>query len=136
MTEQIFTTSNITFVVGIIGIIIGVYKSINKPQVDLEKNQAINEEKDKSKATVLQQKETENKAILLAEQVKWDKESNAQKFAEMGIRIDRAFEVAQNHINTIETEVKNLTVSVGVMTNKITELNTILIERLPPNKNK
>lgn len=125
----------IMFGITAISVLFAVFFYFKNPQEKLDKKQAINEvrdeERDKNKATVLQQKEAESKATLLAEQVKWDKEANEKKFLEMGIRIDKAFEVAQNHINTIETEVKNQTVSIGALTNKMTELTTIISERLP-----
>jgi hypothetical protein len=129
--QEILTTSNIMFVIGIIGIIIGVYKSIFTPQAKMDKNQALNEERDKNKATLLEQKEVDTKAQLLAQQMNNEKEDNNRRFAEMGVRIDKAFEIAQNHINTIETEVKALTITVGGMCNNITELKTIINERIP-----
>ena len=126
-----FTTSNIMFVVGCVGIIIGVYKSIFNPQVKMDKQQALNEERDKAKTTQLEHKEVEKEAELLKQQVQWEKESNTKKFEVMGGRIDEAFTIAQNHISTIETDVKNLTVTVNGMCNNIVELKTIINERIP-----
>ena len=131
---EIITTSNIMFALGIIGIIIGVYKSINKPQVDLEKTQAINEEKDKSKATVLQQKEAENKASLLAQQVQNEKEDNNRRFMELGELLRSSMTLAQNHIHTVDTKVDVLAKEVNVLSTKIAQLTTVIDERIPRRK--
>ena len=74
--EYLLTPSNIMFVLGLIGVIIGAYKAIFSPTEDIEKKQAVNDERDKSKATVLAQKEMENKAALLEQQVKLAFEAN------------------------------------------------------------
>ena len=127
-------SENINYILGlvaIVSIIFSIYNYFKNPQEDQEKKLALAGKDIDGKATILAQKEMENKANLLAEQVKWTSGENEKKFAEMGIRIDRAFEVAQNHINTIETEVKSQTVSINVLTNKMTELTAILNERLP-----
>ena len=130
------TTQNIVFFIGIIGAIFTVYNIFRKPQEDMETKQAVSDKEIGSKATILAQKELETKALVLAEQVKNKDIENERRFNEMVVRIDGAFTIAQNHINTIEVDVKALTVSVGTMTNKITELSTIISERLPLNKNK
>jgi len=122
------------FALGIIGIIIGVYKSINKPQDDLEKTQAINEEKDKSKATVLQQKEAENKASLLAQQVQNEKEDNNRRFMELGELLRSSMTLAQNHIHTVDTKVDVLAKEVNVLSTKIAQLTTVIDERIPRRK--
>jgi prophage DNA circulation protein len=119
------------FGLGIIGTIIGVYKSIYNPQTKLEKDQALNEERDKNKATIVDHQYNKSENKLLAEKMKWMGESNDKKFAQMTDRIDDAFAIAQNHINTIETEVKALTITVNGMCNNITELKTIINERIP-----
>jgi hypothetical protein len=119
------------FAIGIVTLLFSIWFKVKDPQDKIEKRLAVDDERDKSKATVLQQKEAESKATLLAEQVKWDKEANEKKFMEMGTRIDKAFEVAQNHINTIETNVGNLTLLVNGLNNNITKLSTIIDERIP-----
>ena len=138
--EDILTTTNILFTLTILGVVFSIYKSYHKPQEDLDRKVAIGDvisEKDLStKATVLAQKEAEGKAALLDQQVKIVNDQNEKKFIEITTRIDNAFTMAQNHINTIETEVRGLSVTVNLMTNKITELSTIINERIPSrNKN-
>ena len=145
MTESILTTGNITFAIGIIGIIFGVYKSYHKPQEELERKQSLDAlatEKDKllaekdlgTKATILAQKELETKALVLAEQVKNKDVENERRFNEMGVRLDTAMTTAQNHIHTVDIKVDKLIESVNGMGNKITELSTIINERIPPRK--
>jgi len=128
---EILTTSNVMFALGVIGTIIGVYKSIFSPQVKMEKEQALNEERDKNKADLLGQEKNKSKIDFVLEKMEWEKGNNDKKFTEMTDRIDDAFSIAQNHINTIETEVKSLTVVVNTMCNNITELKTIINERIP-----
>ena len=134
--NEIITPTNIMFVITIISVLFAIWFKVRDPQEKIERNQSLDSlatEKDKliaekdlgTKATILQQKEAENKATLLAEQVKWDKEGNEKKFADMGARIDKAFEVAQNHINTIETEVKNQTVMINALCNNVTKLDSV-----------
>lgn len=129
--NEILTPSNIMFVIGIIGTIFGIYNVFHKPQEELETKQAVGEERDKNKATLLAQKEMENKTSLLDQQVKLERESNEKKFAEFGKRLDDSFLLASNHIHTVDVKVDSLTVEVGSLKNEIVKLSTILEERLP-----
>jgi len=129
--EEVLTVPNILFAITLLGVIFSIYKSYRKPQEKIEKEQAINEERDKNKATILAQKEVEGKANILAQQVQWEKESNEKKFTEFGIRLDNSLAMAQNHIHTIDVKVDGLTEQINVMSNKITELSTIINERIP-----
>lgn len=130
-SQELITPPNITFALGILAIIFSVFNYFRKPQEDLEKNQAINDERDKSKATVLAQKEVEGKASLLAQQVKSDKEDNNRRFLELGEKIDKSMTLAQNHIHTVDTKVDNLAKEVGTLGIQITKLATIIDERIP-----
>jgi len=130
-SQELLSPPNITFALGILGIIFSVFNYFRKPQVDLEKNQAINDERDKSKATVLAQKEVEGKASLLAQQVKSDKEDNNRRFLELGEKIDKSMTLAQNHIHTVDTKVDILAKEVGGLGIQITKLATIIDERIP-----
>lgn len=132
----------VLFGITIISVLFAVWSKVKDPQDKLTNNQSLDAlatEKDKllaekdlgTKATILQQKEAENKATLLAEQVKWDKEGNEKKFIDMGNNIKEAFAIAQNHINTIETEVKNQTLMINSMGNNLVKLETIINERIP-----
>lgn len=127
--ETLFTTSNIMFFIGIIGLIFSVYFNYRKPQEDIEKKQIKSDEDLKDKATVLSQKEVENKANVLAQQVQWEKEANEKKFVEFNLRLDNSMTLAQNHIHTVDVKVDQLIASVNKMSNEITRLSTIIEER-------
>jgi chemotaxis protein histidine kinase CheA len=129
--ESVLSPSNITFALGIIGLIFSIFLYFKKPQEDLEKQQAINEERDKGKATVLAQTEAQGKAALLAQQVEQEKQANQQRFIEFGQRLDGSLTLAQNHIHTVDTKVDNLTNLVSELSNNITRLQTIIEERIP-----
>lgn len=140
--NEILTASNVMFALGIIGLIFSVYKSYHQPQENIERRQSLDTlatEKDKliaekdlgTKATILAQKELETKALVLAEQVKNKDVENERRFNEMGLRLDTAMATAQNHIHTVDVKVDKLIESVNAMSNKITELSTIINERIP-----
>lgn len=115
----------------IIGVIFAVYFTFRKPQDSLEKKQIIAGEELKDKATLLQQKEAENKANVLAEQIKSRNEENERRFSDMGVRLDTAMTTAQNHIHTVDVKVDKLIDTVGAMSNEIVRLGTIINERIP-----
>jgi len=133
---QISTILSLTLAIfGVIGSIFGVYTHFKNPQIDMDKKQALNDERDKNKATVLDQKAVETKAELLAQQFKSEKEDNNRRFSELGERLDKSMTLAQNHIHTVDTKVDGLTKAVNDMNNKmsneITQLATIINERIP-----
>lgn len=107
------------FIIGVVGVLFTVYKYFRDPQEALDKRESIN------------QKETDSKASLIAQQVQWEKEATEKRFQEMGVRIETAMSLAQNHIHTVDTKVENLNTTVAAMSNKITELATIINERIP-----
>ncbi len=115
----------------IIGVIFTVYFTFRKPQDSLEKKQIIAGEELKDKATLLQQKEAENKANVLAEQIRSRNEENERRFSDMGVRLDTAMTTAQNHIHTVDVKVDKLIDTVGAMSNEIVRLGTIISERIP-----
>lgn len=119
------------FTIGIIGMLFTVWGKVRKPQEDLETSQAVTKKDMDNKATILAQKELETKALVLAEQVKNKDIENERRFNEMGVRLDTAMTTAQNHIHTVDTKVDRLIESVSTMGNKITELTTIISERIP-----
>ena len=129
-----FDANDVGFVLGIFGVIsilFTVYNYFKNPQNKLEKEQALTEKEIDTKATILAQKELETKALLLAEQVKGKNEENERRFCDMGIRLDTAMTTAQNHIHSVDVKVDKLIESVNTMGNKITELSTIINERIP-----
>lgn len=130
--EEILTPLNIiSWIIGIIGVVLAVYKSINKPQEDLETKQVVSEKDIANRATLLQQKEMEMKASLLEQQVKLAFDANEKKFADLMIRMDANTALAQNHIHTVDTKVDGLAQEIARLTGRFIELNTIIAERIP-----
>ena len=127
--ESIITPGNITFTIGMLGVIFSVFFYFRKPQEEMETKQALTEKDISSKATILAQKELETKALLLAEQVKGKNEENERRFLEMGKRLEDAFLLAANHTHEIVNKVEGLTLLVSEMSNQITKLTTIIDER-------
>ncbi len=120
--NNLLTTSNIVFGIGIIGTIFGIYKMFHDPQVSLDKQQDLDKQ------------EMESKAVLIEERSKWDREQYEKRFADMGVRLDNAFALAQNHTHSVDVKVDTLIGSVNAMnlqmTNAITKLDTTINERL------
>jgi len=111
--------------------IVGAILFVRKPQEDLETRQSVMNKDVANKATLVEQKEVENKAILLAEQVKWEKEANQAKFSEMSCKITEAMTLAENHIHTVDTKVDKLIDQVNGMALNIGSLSSIIDERIP-----
>ena len=135
MPDSVFTPSNLTFGLGIMGVIFTSFIYFRKPQEDMDKKQAVNDVEMNSKASILAQKELESKASILAQQVQWEKEANERRFKEMGDSLISATTLAQNHIHTIDVRVTNLTDVVNGMNlslvTEITKLTAIIDERIP-----
>jgi hypothetical protein len=113
----------------LLGIVFGVFLYFRKPQEDLETKQALTDKDVASKATVLAQKELETKALVLAEQVKSKNEENERRFSDMGIRLDTAMTVAQNHIHSVDLKCDKLIEAVNSLTVQIAKMETTLNER-------
>ena len=129
--NEIVTPSNILFTLTILGVIFSIYRSYRVPQEETETKLAVGEERDKNKATILAQKEMENKASLLGQQVKIVNDQNENKFIEFGKRLDDSFLLATNHIHSVDVKVDVLTAQIVAMGNEITKLSTIIEERIP-----
>jgi len=129
------TLSLILQIATVLGLIFGVFLYFRKPQEDMETKQALTDKDMTNKATVLAQKELESKALVLAEQVKSKNEENERRFNDMGIRLDTAMTVAQNHIHSVDLKVDELMKTTNIMCNKLTELSTVINERMPAKSN-
>jgi len=123
--------SLIASAISFIGILFIVYNYFKNPQIKNEEEHIRTEEQIKDKASLLSQKEVENKAGVLEKQFEWYMKANDIKFADMGKRLDDAFLLAANHTNTVDTKVTELVKSVNIMGNEITKLSTIIEERIP-----
>jgi uncharacterized protein HemX len=120
------TLSDISLVASVLAIALAGIAWLKKPQVDMEKRQAVSE------------KEVDGKAALLAQELHWTKESNERRFKEMAEIVTESRALAQNHIHSIDVRVTDLTTLVNTMNvqigSKLTELQTIISERLPVKK--
>jgi len=116
---MIITTNEILAAITVIGAIVGGLMFFRRPQEELDKRQSVSET------------EVQGKATALAQQVQWEKEANEKKFIEMGNSIKDAFLLAQNHTHTVDVKVDRLIESVNALDKGMTELRTIINERIP-----
>lgn len=119
--DTLLTPSNITFALGLVGIIFGVYKMFHDPQVSMDKQ--LN----------LDKQDVDSQVKLLALQVTNDRQATDRRFSEMMQRLDDALTLAQNHTHTVDVKVDGLTVMVNAMniemTKGFTRFGTIFEER-------
>lgn len=106
--QTLLTSGNVTFGVFVIGTIFAVYLYFRNPQVDSDKRDA-----------------------LLAQQIEFFMKATADRFKEMQDSFNSLLLQSNNHIHTVDTKVEALTASMGVMSNQITRLATIIEERIP-----
>ncbi len=131
---EIITPSNITFALGVIAMMFAVYHSFRNPQINSEKEQIRIEEDIKDKASILSQKEVENKALVLEKQFQWYMDANNQKFADFSERLEKAFLMASNHTHTVDVKVDKLIESTSVLGLSVEKLKTVIEERFPKQK--
>jgi len=125
------TLALIISILGIGSIIFTVFNYFKNPQIKSEKEQIKMEEDMKDKASIISQKEVENKAGVLEKQFQWYMEANNQKFCDMGKRLDDAFLLAANHTNTVDKKVDKLVESTNALGLTVEKLSTIIEERIP-----
>lgn len=116
------TSGQIGLIIGLVslvGVAFTVYKSYRNPQVELDKRTAVDKEK------------VDGKAEVLAQQMNWEKEANAQRFKDMSDNLDKATTLAQNHIHTVSTQVESLDTRVSELKVEVVKIGTLLEERLP-----
>jgi len=118
-----FTPSNIMFVIGLLGVLFSIYNYFRKPQDDLDKKQSLLDQ------------EVDNRALVLAQQLQWEKDSNERRFKEVNEAQTTITAYAQNHIHGVDVKIDALTNAVAIMGvdlgNRMTKLETIVEERLP-----
>lgn len=107
MTEYL-TPANITFGIGIIGIIFTIFQYFNKPQIQADKRDALFEQKLKS---------------LI--------DANEMRFNTMQKNFEGLLLQSNNHIHTVDTKVEGLSSSINGMGKDIVRLATIIDERIP-----
>ncbi len=121
--EQLLTVTNITFALGVFGIVFTIYNYFKTPQEEMDKRQTVSE------------KEIQGKAEILAQQLQWEKEANERRFKELTDGLNASRSLAENHIHTVDTKVdglKDLVNSMNInITKEIAVLSTTIAERMP-----
>lgn len=102
------SSSNITFVVGLLGVIFTVYNYFRKPQIQSEKKDA-----------------------LFAQQMQWQIEGTERRFKEIQESFNGLLLQNNNHIHTLDTKIDALNVCSSNMKIEIAKLGTIIEERIP-----
>ena len=105
---SLLTPGNITFCIGILGIIFTIYHYFKNPQIKAEKTEA-----------------------LISQQLKYIQESNDRRFCDMQREIKEVLTTSQNHIHTVDTKVEALAAIVGQIGKDLVRLGTIIEERIP-----
>jgi hypothetical protein len=105
---EIFTPNNITFAIGIMGVIFGIYQYFRNPQIDQDKRDA-----------------------LLAQQVKWQSEATEKRFQDIQESFKSLLLQSNNHIHTVDTKVDVLAKKTGDVEIALARLSTIIEERIP-----
>ena len=120
------TAQNLNYLLALIALVsvfFNIYGKIFSPQSKLEKDQAISKE------------EAENKAELLAQELRFRNEEYNRRFQELIQGNKDATVTANNHINTVKTQVENLTTMVHSLDKEfrggILEIKTMINERIP-----
>lgn len=106
--ETFLTPNNIMFVLGIIGMIFGVYHYFKNPQVAADKKDA-----------------------LLAQQVQWQIEGTERRFKEIQDSFQSLLLQSNNHIHTVDIKVDVLAGKISGVEIAIAKLSTIIEERIP-----
>jgi hypothetical protein len=106
--SEIITPGNVTFAIGILGVIFTIYNYFRNPQI-----------------------KTEQKDALQSQEIKFMCESNDRRFLAIQERFDGMLLQSNNHIHTVDTKVETLTSSINDMGKEITKLATIIDERIP-----
>lgn len=96
------------FVLGVGGVIFGIFNYFKNPQIASDKQDA-----------------------LLAQSVANDRNSVDLRFKAMQDGFQALLLQSNNHIHTVDTKVDTLHGIVGQMSNEITRLGTIIEERIP-----
>lgn len=117
--------------ISFIGIIFVVYFYFRNPQIKNEEEHIRTEEQIKDKASLLSQKEVENKAAVLEKQFQWYMDNTEKKFNDFGKRLEDAFLLASNHTHTVDVKVDKLIDSTTSLGLNVEKLATIIEERIP-----
>lgn len=106
--EDFLTTSNIVFIVGILGSIFTVYNYFKEPQIKSEKIDA-----------------------LIQQKMEFTIKSTEERFNQMQKNFEGLLLSSNNHVHTVDTKVDKLREDIGCMGREVTRLATIIEERIP-----
>jgi len=102
------TPSNVTFIIGLLGIMFGVYNYFRNPQIKSEKTDA-----------------------LMEQRVSWMVDISDRRFKDMQDNFKELLLQSNNHIHTVDTKVDALQGIIIGMGQEIIKLGTIIEERIP-----
>ena len=105
---DILTPGNITFIIGLLGVLFTVFNYFRNPQIKADKKDA-----------------------LLAQQVQWTIGGNERRFKEMQESFQGLLIQTNNHIHTIEEKLDGMGNKVAGLDVTIAQLGTIIEERIP-----
>ncbi len=106
--ESLLTTSNILFVIGLLGVLFSIFKYFEDPKVTMEKTDA-----------------------LMKQQMDFFISSTEKRFQTMQESFNQLLLQSNNHIHTVDTKVDKVYASVSKMGESIAVLATIIEERIP-----
>ena len=110
--ESFMNPSNITFIIGLMGVIFGVYIYFRDPQIKSDKADA-----------------------LFAQKMNWMTEGTERRFKDIQDNFNGLLLQSNNHIHTVDVKVDKIVENMVIMSNEITKLATIIEERIPRKQN-
>lgn len=106
--ESILTPANIMFVLGLLGVLFGIFRYFRDPQVEAEKTDA-----------------------LMKQQMEWQTSATEKRFQTMQESYNALLLQSNNHIHTVDTKVDKLNEAMIEMGKHVVQLRTIIEERIP-----
>lgn len=106
--ESFLTPSNIVFVLGVLGVIFGVFKYFKDPQVQSDKTDA-----------------------LMEQQMKFFIDTTEKRFSSTQDSFNALLLQSNNHIHTVDTKVDKVHASMEELGRQVVRLGTIIEERIP-----
>lgn len=127
MEKQLLIISFALGVIALLTILFNVYRYFKQPQDDSKIKEVGTEKELGTKATILEQKEAEKKASLLAQQVQAEKEYNTKKFIDLSERFDntdRKIETLTKSVNSMNLELSKQLMRVGTIIEEHMKITT------------
>lgn len=118
MTDTL-TPTNITFILGLLAIIFSIFNYFKNPQINLDKKQALDKE------------DVDNKATTLARELEIANRESDRRFSEIGLRMDKALELAMNHTHTVDVKCDKVIEGLNLLSIQVAKLETKIDERVP-----